>query len=72
MIWQSGTSGTLGSRLAMQPDGSLALTDMNGLRIWAEPRDSRPGSLAWVQDDGNLVVYDSNFNPTWASNTCCR
>ncbi|MEV4352655.1 hypothetical protein AB0J83_50030 [Actinoplanes sp. NPDC049596] len=61
-------------RLTNQPDGSLALFDVNNKKVWSTPTAGKGTSNLIMQNDGNLVLYPS-ATPTkasWASNTCCH
>jgi hypothetical protein len=61
-------------RLTNQPDGSLALFDGNGNKVWTTATAGKGASTLIMQNDGNLVLYPA-ATPTkasWASGTCCR
>jgi hypothetical protein len=63
-----------GVRLTNQTDGSLALFDVNGKKVWSTPTAGKGASTLIMQNDGNLVLYPA-ATPTkasWASNTCCH
>ena len=61
-------------RLTNQPDGSLALFDGAGRKVWSTATAGKGASTLIMQNDGNLVLYPA-ATPTkasWASGTCCH
>ncbi|MEU5347815.1 protein kinase [Streptomyces sp. NPDC020766] len=59
---------TTRTKLAMQQDGNLVITDAKDRPLWAA-MTSGAGNTARFQDDGNLVVLNSAGEPVWASQT---
>ncbi|MDQ0950019.1 serine/threonine protein kinase [Streptomyces phaeochromogenes] len=56
------------TKLVMQRDGNLVITDKKDRPLWAA-MTSGTGNTARFQDDGNLVVHNSAGKPVWASQT---
>ncbi|MGI3227887.1 protein kinase domain-containing protein [Streptomyces sp. GTA36] len=59
---------TTKTKLVMQRDGNLVITDKQDRPLWAAAT-SGTGNTARFQDDGNLVVHNSAGKPVWASQT---
>lgn len=59
---------TAKTKLIMQRDGNLVITDKQDRPLWAA-MTSGTGNTARFQDDGNLVVHNSAGRPVWASQT---
>ncbi|MFD3315660.1 protein kinase [Streptomyces sp. NPDC058694] len=59
---------TAKTKLVMQRDGNLVITDKQDRPLWAA-MTSGAGNTARFQDDGNLVVHNSAGRPIWASQT---
>ncbi|MEV0933719.1 protein kinase [Streptomyces phaeochromogenes] len=59
---------TTKTKLVMQKDGNLVITDKKDRPLWAA-MTSGTGNTARFQDDGNLVVHNSAGNPVWATQT---
>ena len=59
--------------LALQDDGDLVLSTLNGLGagrvLWSSGTAGDTGDYAVLQDDGNLVLLDSGGQTLWSSNT---
>ncbi|HMA94850.1 MAG TPA: ricin-type beta-trefoil lectin domain protein [Polyangiaceae bacterium] len=65
-IWSSDTA-KIGARSAkMMLDGTLALLDGSGLRIWTASYAGRPGAFLAVREDGNLAVYEPSKYLVWS------
>ncbi|MEU9956047.1 protein kinase [Streptomyces sp. NPDC050982] len=56
------------TKLVMQRDGNLVITDDKDRPLWAAAT-SGTGNTARFQDDGNLVVHNSAGKPVWATQT---
>jgi hypothetical protein len=59
---------TTKTKLVMQRDGNLVITDKKDRPLWAATT-SGTGNTARFQDDGNLVVHNSAGKPVWATQT---
>ena len=59
---------TTKTKLVMQRDGNLVITDKQDRPLWAATT-SGTGNTARFQDDGNLVVHNSAGKPVWATQT---
>jgi hypothetical protein len=72
VLWK--VVGLHGVRLTNQTDGSLALFDVTGKKVWSTATAGKGASTLIVQNDGNLVLYPTATptNASWASDTCCR
>ncbi|MBL7258508.1 hypothetical protein [Paractinoplanes lichenicola] len=64
VLWAK--TGLKAIRLTNQPDGSLALFDGNGVKVWTTPTAGKGASDLNLQNDGNLVLYPKT-TPTTAS-----
>jgi hypothetical protein len=57
-------------RLAMQPDGNIALYRTSGGEVlWASYTDGKGGDHLAMQPDGNLVLYRADGSSVWDSAT---
>jgi hypothetical protein len=52
----------------MMLDGTLALLDSYGNRIWTAPFAGRPGMFVALREDGNLVAYEPAEYEVWRAN----
>ncbi|MCX4905851.1 protein kinase [Streptomyces sp. NBC_00878] len=59
---------TTKTKLVMQRDGNLVITDKKDRPLWAA-RTFGTGNTARFQRDGNLVVHNSAGKPLWATQT---
>ncbi|MFQ6554305.1 hypothetical protein AAD018_018335, partial [Aestuariibius insulae] len=74
VIWETGThDADAGSRLVMQSNGDLVLSDPAGEMAWSSDTSSPMAQIdrafmLVMQDDGNLVVYDdATSQALWSS-----
>lgn len=62
-LWDTDTTGSRGSRLAMLSDGNLAVIH-RGATVWVAETEV-PGAFAKIQSNANLVVLSSGEEPLW-------
>ncbi|KAL6845315.1 hypothetical protein ACP4OV_024810 [Aristida adscensionis] len=56
-----------GSRISLNHDGNLILTDTNGLTVWESKTSSGKHTTVTLLNSGNLVINDSSNNILWQS-----
>ncbi|TVU35607.1 hypothetical protein EJB05_17505, partial [Eragrostis curvula] len=56
-----------GSKVSLNHDGNLVLTDVNGTVTWDSKTSSGRGTTVALLDTGNLVIKDSNSAILWES-----
>jgi pseudomonalisin len=56
-------------RLAMQLDGNLVFSRVNGATLWSSGTQGNAGARAVMQADGNFVVFSSAGMPLWSTGT---
>ncbi|GJM93627.1 hypothetical protein PR202_ga10196 [Eleusine coracana subsp. coracana] len=56
-----------GSRISLNRDGNLILTDTNGSTVWESKTSSGKGTTVTLLNSGNLVINDSSNNIVWQS-----
>jgi len=69
LLWQSGTSGSEASKLAMQDDGNLVIYDAREKALWATGTQGNQSAYLAVQTDGNVVIYSREDRPLWQTAT---
>jgi hypothetical protein len=85
VIWNTGTSGSIGAKAVMQTDGNLAVISSSGVKLWStnmvKSAADGPGTVtpeltdngyAVLQDRGNLVLYNAKSQSVWSSGTATR
>lgn len=65
-IWSSDTAKTAARTAKMMLDGTFALVDGSGLRVWTASFAGRPGAFLALRDDGNLAVYEPSKFLVWS------
>ncbi|XP_047053755.1 putative receptor protein kinase ZmPK1 [Lolium rigidum] len=56
-----------GSRISLNKDGNLVLTDTNGSTVWESKTSSGKHTIVSLLDTGNLVINDSGNKIVWQS-----
>lgn len=56
-----------GSRISLNKDGNLVLTDTNGSTVWESKTSSGKHTIVSLLDTGNLVISDSGNKIVWQS-----
>ncbi|KAM0930892.1 hypothetical protein ACQ4PT_000617 [Festuca glaucescens] len=56
-----------GSRISLNKDGNLVLTDTNGSTVWESKTSSGKHTIVSLLDTGNLVIIDSGNKTVWQS-----
>jgi hypothetical protein len=56
-----------GSRISLNKDGNLILTDTNGLTVWESKTSSGKHTIVSLLNTGNLVINDSGNKIVWQS-----
>ncbi|CAL4974820.1 unnamed protein product [Urochloa decumbens] len=56
-----------GSRISLNHDGNLVLTDTNGTTVWQSKTSAGKHTTATLLNSGNLVINDSSNNIVWQS-----
>lgn len=56
-----------GSRISLNQDGNLVLTDTNGSTVWESKTSSGKPTTVSLLDTGNLVIKDFGNNIVWQS-----
>ncbi|KAJ1284700.1 hypothetical protein BS78_03G225300 [Paspalum vaginatum] len=56
-----------GSRISLNHDGNLILTDTNGSTVWESKTSSGKHTTVTLLNSGNLVIKDSSNNIVWQS-----
>jgi hypothetical protein len=56
-----------GSRISLNHDGNLILTDTDGSTVWESKASSGKGTAVALLNSGNLVINDSSNNIVWQS-----
>jgi hypothetical protein len=56
-----------GSRISLNKDGNLVLTDTNGSTVWESKTTSGKNTNVSLLDTGNLVIIDSGNKTVWQS-----
>ncbi|XP_047059617.1 putative receptor protein kinase ZmPK1 [Lolium rigidum] len=56
-----------GSRISLNKDGNLVLTDTNGSTVWESKTSSGKHTIVSLLNTGNLVIIDSGNKTVWQS-----
>ncbi|KAK3165029.1 hypothetical protein QOZ80_1AG0028020 [Eleusine coracana subsp. coracana] len=70
VVWSANPNAPVngrGSKVSLNHDGNLVLTDVNGTVTWDSKTSSGKGTTAALLNTGNLVIKDSNGAIVWES-----
>jgi hypothetical protein len=67
LIWSSDTAHLQAKTAKMMLDGTLALLDDSGTRVWTANFSGRAGAFLALQEDGNLVAYEPSKFLVWSA-----
>ncbi len=66
-LWWTGTDGTGGGHVSMEPGGNLSVMSSSGDEVFSTGTDGNPGAFLTVQDDGTVVIFAANGTPIFTA-----
>jgi hypothetical protein len=69
LVWESGTAGLGGRKLALQSDGNLVIYEDGGRALWSTNTHGNNGAFLSLQSDGNVVLFAADRRPIWTTGT---